>query len=403
MIFLICLYLSEYQLYHNETLSFGFSIVYYQALTIFPSTRLNWFRSVGVDFLNRKLSRERRGSAFSHPSPFFRQKPSQGILTVMPSQTSNHATRPVHPKSPVTWVPLRHPDRSAERHSTTPYSTARLRHHCSSTTHESRPQVDLSSFPPPQLPSRGSFVSSLPATPYKELSHTQMKKLKSIKETETQVSLIKDTIDRLNGAETNHENVTAALATVLDFKPRRRTFSLLTKSDYRILNPALQGEIVVNAAALAEQKLFIPDRFWEELYRCRSLLDRSMEQGCRSITVRFFEWAILLAREKFDIPRLVLFQQEEVPTTEIPGIGEVHGPLDFVTGTAAGTANMGKTKLMNRADLSLDLLMHSGDATNVRLSSRGFVAVEAKRQEIMDPDSKKAQLLAQIKALQIQT
>jgi hypothetical protein len=141
----------------------------------------------------------------------------------------------------------------------------------------------------------------------------------SIQETETQVNLIKDTIDRLNGAENSHENVVVALVTVLDLKPRRRPFSVLTKSDYRILNPALQGQIVVNSAALGEQKLLVPDRFWEELHRCRSLLHRSMEQGCRSIVVRFFEWAILLAREQLYMPRLVLFQEEEVPATEIPG------------------------------------------------------------------------------------
>jgi hypothetical protein len=46
--------------------------------------------------------------------------------------------------------------------------------------------------------------------------------------------------------------------------------------------------------------------------------------------------------------------------------------------------------------------MHSTDAINVSLATPGFVTVEEKRAEIVDGASSKAQLLAQLKALQIQ-
>jgi len=46
--------------------------------------------------------------------------------------------------------------------------------------------------------------------------------------------------------------------------------------------------------------------------------------------------------------------------------------------------------------------MHSTDAIKVSLAAPGFVTVEAKRAETVDYTSSKAQLLAQLKALQIQ-
>jgi hypothetical protein len=116
----------------------------------------------------------------------------------------------------------------------------------------------------------------------------------------------------------------------------------------KVLNPALDGEIKVNEIALAREIPQIPDQFYEELRRCRSTFDRGMEQGCRTVVTRFFEWAIHLARDKFDMPRLVLFQEEEVEATQIPGVGEVYGPLDFITGLAAGQANMGEVASMDQ-------------------------------------------------------
>jgi hypothetical protein len=69
-----------------------------------------------------------------------------------------------------------------------------------------------------------------------------------------------------------------------------------------------------------------------------------VKQGCKTVVARYFEWAVHLARVKFEMPRLVVFQEEEVDVTNIPGVGEVNGPLDFITGIAAGNAPMGKIR-----------------------------------------------------------
>ena len=42
------------------------------------------------------------------------------------------------------------------------------------------------------------------------------------------------------------------------------------------------------------------------------------------------------------------------------------------------------------------------DGANVKVATPYFICVEAKRQQTLDVDSSKAQLLAQIRALQIQ-
>jgi len=236
----------------------------------------------------------------------------------------------------------------ARHTSNAPYNLpTRLPHQRSSPPVTSHPENLDRPYTPQRLVLSGdSLGSSLPATPCQGLSDSQLKKLKSIKLVEGQIALIKQTLEQLGGPHYNHETIVAALARGLDLQPRRRPFSLLTKKDFKVLNPALRGEVLVNEDAMAKEILSIPDRFHEELRRCRSTFDRSMEQGCRTVVTRYFEWALHLARVKFEMPRLVVFQDEEVDTTDIPGVGEVHGPLDFITGIAAGEASMGKVRSM---------------------------------------------------------
>jgi hypothetical protein len=76
--------------------------------------------------------------------------------------------------------------------------------------------------------------------------------------------------------------------------------------------------------------------------------------------------------------------------------------VDFITGIAAGEASMGKVKVDGYADLSLDFLMHGTDVIDVSLATPAFVTVVEKRGETVGDRSRKAQLLAQLKALQIQ-
>jgi len=51
--------------------------------------------------------------------------------------------------------------------------------------------------------------------------------------------------------------------------------------------------------------------------------------------------AVEIARGLFDNPRLTLHLEWEVPVTDVPGIGKVHGPVDFVTAPVSGGVDMG--------------------------------------------------------------
>ena len=64
--------------------------------------------------------------------------------------------------------------------------------------------------------------------------------------------------------------------------------------------------------------------------------------GTRKIINIFLDVAVYIARKVFHEDRLVVHQEYDTIPTEIPEIGTVSGPLDYVTSRAAGKANMGK-------------------------------------------------------------
>ena len=70
--------------------------------------------------------------------------------------------------------------------------------------------------------------------------------------------------------------------------------------------------------------------------------------GVRNIIANFLVAAVEIARGLFDNPRLTLHSEWEVPVTEVPGIGKVHGPVDFVTAPVTGGVDMGMEQIKTR-------------------------------------------------------
>lgn len=63
--------------------------------------------------------------------------------------------------------------------------------------------------------------------------------------------------------------------------------------------------------------------------------------GVCQVIGHFLTFAIVIARKLFGEERLVLHTEWDVPATDVPGIGRVHGPLEFLTACAASGLEMG--------------------------------------------------------------
>lgn len=140
-------------------------------------------------------------------------------------------------------------------------------------------------------------------------------------------------MSRLYGNAPTRDGLVQAIATRLDTKSEFRTFASLRSKDYEILNPVARGSIKINVEKLAQvvPLTSIPPEFWTCLTMLRMVCAQRMKMGVRQIIGHFLSFAIVVARKIFDDKRLVLHTEWDVPATEIPGIGRVHGPLDFLT------------------------------------------------------------------------
>jgi hypothetical protein len=113
--------------------------------------------------------------------------------------------------------------------------------------------------------------------------------------------------------------------------------------DYDILNPGEGGLIQINLSRLVElvPATDIPNEFWSCLTALRTVCARTMGMGVRQVIGHFLTFAIVIGQKLFGEERLVLHTEWDVPATDVPGIGRVHGPLEFLTARAAGKLDMG--------------------------------------------------------------
>jgi hypothetical protein len=84
-----------------------------------------------------------------------------------------------------------------------------------------------------------------------------------------------------------------------------------------------------------------PPYFLEQLHDAKSIMTRDKDSGNRVIIALFLIAAIKIARQEFDMPRLVLHSDVEVKGETIPDVGLIDGVLDFVTATVTGQRNLG--------------------------------------------------------------
>ena len=185
-------------------------------------------------------------------------------------------------------------------------------------------------------------------SPYTGLSKKQRKAFKSeIKKIDDQVQLWSSVIADLYGQTPDHTALINSLANVCDSLPDSRMFSVLTAKDYGLLNPGERGPIICADSALASMvpTECIPIDFWPGLQTLRRTCSRTMEMGVRQIIGYFLAYAVDIARGLFKMERLVVHTEIEIPVVDIPRIGKVHGPMDFLTSPAAGGLSMGSSPI----------------------------------------------------------
>lgn len=215
-----------------------------------------------------------------------------------------------------------------------------------------RPEIPQYETPPHQsrLHPYSRPTSSSPAfgspdpSPYAGLTKKQRKAFKAeTKKIDDQVQLWSLVFAHFYGQHPDHDALINSWGQVCDSVPQIRTFSVLTTKDYRILNPGERGLIICDHSVLASKLPIerIPADFWRGLQTLRRTCSRTMEMGVRQIIGYFLAYAVDVARELFNMERLVVHSEIEIPVVDIPRIGKVHGPMDFLTCPAAGTAPMG--------------------------------------------------------------
>ena len=139
------------------------------------------------------------------------------------------------------------------------------------------------------------------------------------------------------------ENVVGLVGQWSDMKPTIQTFSRLTTNDFDKLCKYIYDTVNINDDVLRRKvpDSIIPPYFLPMLRISRLVSSRRTEMGTRKIINLFLDVAVYIARIVFGENRLVIHHEWETQPTEIPEIGVVNGPLDYVTSRAAGRVDMG--------------------------------------------------------------
>jgi len=201
---------------------------------------------------------------------------------------------------------------------------------------------------PSTTPQRGHRdhheAASVPPSPYAGLSEKQVKRLENeFEKTDTKIEFVRALLG-MTGSDLSKEEVIKLVANWTDQTPEARTYSVLTAQDFGKLCPYIKNFICVNDEQLIQSipDQMIPPAFLSMLQISRHVSSRRNEMGTRKIVNIFLDVAVYIARQVFHEDRLVVHQEYDTVPTEIPEIGIVSGPLDYVTSRAAGKGNMGK-------------------------------------------------------------
>jgi len=186
--------------------------------------------------------------------------------------------------------------------------------------------------------------STVPPSPYPGLSGPQLKKWqKALERTESKIDFQSRLLLKA-GLPLEKDEVVQLIAGTIDDEPDLRTFSKLTNDDftamckYGSVNPIVFNEFLLEQAIPSN---LVPSCFLEMLNITRAVSARGLEAGCRKPANLFLDTAVHIARQIFDEKRLIITQEHPTGPVEVPEIGHVQGPLDYVTGRAAGGKDMG--------------------------------------------------------------
>ena len=187
-------------------------------------------------------------------------------------------------------------------------------------------------------------AASVPPSPYAGLTDKQVKRLeKEFEKTDTKIEFVRALLG-MTGSDLSKEDVIKLVAKWTDQTPEARTYSVLTAQDFNKLCPYIKNFICINNEQLIQSipDQMIPPAFLSMLQISRHVSSRRNEMGTRKIINIFLDVAVYIARQVFHEDRLVVHQEYDTVPTEIPEIGIVSGPLDYVTSRAAGEGDMGK-------------------------------------------------------------
>ena len=186
--------------------------------------------------------------------------------------------------------------------------------------------------------------TSVPPSPSVVLTEKQIKNLQKVfAETDSKIEYTRDVLEMV-GIDMPKENVVGLVAQWADKGPDVRTFSKLTSDDFNKLCKSIYDIVNINDDVLRQQvpDSIIPPHFLSMLRISRLVSSRRTEMGTRNIINLFLDVAVYVARIAFEgEDRLIIHHEWEIEPTEIPEIGVVSGPLDYITSRAAGRVNMG--------------------------------------------------------------
>jgi hypothetical protein len=166
--------------------------------------------------------------------------------------------------------------------------------------------------------------------------------------TDAKVDNLKELLS-MAGVEMAKEEVVDLIAKWTDSKPDARTFSSLTSQDFMRLCKGFRDSIFIDDEHLASAipDSIIPPEFLPSLFITRNVAARNTEMGTRNAIDVFLNMAVYVARNVFQEDRLVVHHEWDARPVEIPGIGTVGGPLDYVTSRAMGKKDMSTPPLDN--------------------------------------------------------
>jgi hypothetical protein len=196
----------------------------------------------------------------------------------------------------------------------------------------------------PERPISSASVTSIRASPlYPGLNEDNTRKLRAaFRSTESKVNYTMELL-ALMGVEMPKDIVVEFIARWAEQLPDTKTFSKLTTEDYKKLCQSIYDDIKVNDGFLLEHipDSIVPPEFLAMLKITRLVSSRTTEMGTRNVIDLFMNTAVYIARSVFGEERLVVNHEVDTDPIDVPEIGSVSGPLDYITSRLSGKIPMG--------------------------------------------------------------